>query len=551
MRVYSDAGSRWTGRVYNRVMEVRTAIGGGQESLSTPLPFRVVVFGNRKDYDPYKPSPLSQGWFRGGASREYILTHMEAQNWGRVIGHEYTHMVLSHTAPEMPRWLEEGLCELYSTVRATNRRVTVGEAIPEYVAALRQIPWQDAAGLAAVTREAAEDAGQWKNMAAFYAQSWALAHMLTFDPRWRGGMRAFLSLLEQGRRSEVAFQDAFGRPLSEAIEAAKIYLDRPLFTVSYDLPREAAAGGAGVKPRPISELELLRFRGELALDLNRMEEVDRWAGELERRFPGRPEVHATRALRAAHERRFDDARREFEQAIERLDGPGMAPSRDHAWVYLEFAILLRSAGLEKDRVTALMRRAVEVNPGFAEAHFLLGVRLGVGAESLRHLEEAVRILPRQSDFWHGLGLAYRQAGRREEAERAAWKALQAATSPAHREMAQALIDLTREGPAGGVAGGKGPATVMRAAAPKPRFEGTLEMVDCLGQSARIQVVRGEDRRLFSIVNPGEVLLRKASSVTFEFRCGRQASVPVMVEYEERVNRSLGTIGEVVSLEFRR
>jgi hypothetical protein len=53
-----------------------------------------------------------------------------------------------------------------------------------------------------------------------------------------------------------------------------------------------------------------------------------------------------------------------------------------------------------------------------------------------------------------------------------------------------------------------------------------------------------------VANPGEVLLRNVSSVTFEFRCGPQKPTPVSVEYSARPDATLGTDGDVVAIEFR-
>jgi tetratricopeptide (TPR) repeat protein len=174
------------------------------------------------------------------------------------------------------------------------------------------------------------------------------------------------------------------------------------------------------------------------------------------------------------------------------------------------------------------------------------------AEAVEHLARAASILPRQAYFWHALALAHQRLGQPEEARRAAYRAARAAVTEQEAEMARAAIRLTdqqevarkSDRPPVGTPDG------WKEKRGDSRIEGTLRQIDCLGSSARFHV-RTADRSLaLYVANPGEVLLRNISSVTFEFRCGPQKPASVSVEYNARPDATLGTDGDVVAIEFR-
>ena len=82
------------------------------------------------------------------------------------------------------------------------------------------------------------------------------------------------------------------------------------------------------------------------------------------------------------------------------------------------------------------------------------------------------------------------------------------------------------------------------------MEGILRRIDCLGQNARFTVEsEGKDIHLF-VANPGEILLRNSSSLTFQFTCGPQKPTAVAIEYLARPDPMRRTAGDVTSIEFR-
>ena len=80
--------------------------------------------------------------------------------------------------------------------------------------------------------------------------------------------------------------------------------------------------------------------------------------------------------------------------------------------------------------------------------------------------------------------------------------------------------------------------------------GTLRQVDCLGRIFRLRIATGENQVLLAIRDPGNVTVKGSPSGTVDFSCGPQKARLVVVEYESREDATLGTIGDVRSIEFQ-
>ena len=91
--------------------------------------------------------------------------------------HEYAHLLIARTLPPAPPWLAEGLAELVSGWRAEGGGLVIGEALPDHLRALREettLPLTDL--LRVDYGSPLYNEGRQRNV--FYAQSWALVHLL-------------------------------------------------------------------------------------------------------------------------------------------------------------------------------------------------------------------------------------------------------------------------------------------------------------------------------------------------------------------------------------
>ncbi|MCC6393104.1 MAG: tetratricopeptide repeat protein [Bryobacterales bacterium] len=543
--VFSDVGEHPAAITAQRLDLARRAIAGlGAGRGSLALPVTAFVLSERR-FDVLRPAANTKGFYQSAPERDFIALRSGSLDFQRVVLHEYVHMVLNHGSGPLPQWLEEGLAEFHSTLEAAGDRVRLGLPVPEHVRLLAVSPWLQAAELSRIDKNSREF-NEGTRAGVFYAESWAMVHMLRLSEGYRKGFGPFLAALQKGDRQAAAFSQAFGKSFFEAVTDLKQYMDRQSFPV-VQYKADLGAPQHTPAPRQVSDLRGEMSYAELALATGHADEARKVYERISEKKPEDSETAFALGRLALAQKRNDAAARYFQMAAQYPDAA--------AAVFFEYAMLLRDTGASPDLVRKNLLETVKRNPGFAEAQFLLGVAAANEnrhAEAIPYLERAAAIFPRQSYFWHALAISYLAAGRKEDARRAARKASESATTPWQAEMARQAVRLTET-----------PAAPPRALRPEvnvpdswrnkegdSRLEGVLERIDCLGKSARFHV-RGRARSTaFLVENPGEVLLKNLSSLTFEFHCGAQKPVPVIVEYKALADPEHGTVGVVTALEFR-
>ncbi len=546
--LYTNGTERSGRQALERLDRIRRVFGAlaGTRRIQ-PLPVRVFLFRSLKDYKPFQPTESTAAFFQSGPQRDYIVMHSATGETFRIACHEYVHLALSHSTVRLPQWLEEGTAEFYSTFEIDDEKLRIGGAIPVHLYTLRQSEWLDGRQLLSVGRDSPYY-NESSRTGIFYAESWALVHMLNLVDPYRKSMNRFFGLIAQGAPQEAAMEQAFGRSMDALLTRLRQYLQ------SGHLPyTEQPVQDLEPMEKPV-EMPLSATNAELAavdllIQIGREDEAARRLQRAALNAPGAPEIETGIGMLALHRRKYVEARQHLGWAI-------AGGSRD-ASTYFEYAMLLRDTRSPREQVEKNLRKAIELNPNYAEARFMLAVSLTAKnqpAEAVPQLEVATRILPRQSYFWQALSVAYSQLGRKTDAVRAAQRALDAAQTRHEAEMAQAAIAL--------VEGSGAPQTASRARRPDVitppgwspkqgdrRVQGHLEQIDCLGQSARLHLLVEGGRLALFVREPGAILLKSASSLTFTFHCGPQKRVPIAVEYTVHPDAATKTAGEVTSIEF--
>jgi tetratricopeptide (TPR) repeat protein len=232
------------------------------------------------------------------------------------------------------------------------------------------------------------------------------------------------------------------------------------------------------------------------------------------------------------------ARNDFAAARKHLESQVVARPNPDARAVFEYAMMLREAKAPGDRkrVSDLLKRTVEINPMHPEAQFLLGVRAtdeGRYPDAVQHLQQAVKILPRQSSFWHALGFAYSKMGKLDDARDAAVKSARMAEGPEEEKMAQDLLGLTTKANAAGVTSKKPPVQVPASwnnRAGDTIIFGKLNQFICAADHPRIQVETASGIEEFHILQPDKLVLKNASDYQMTFSCGRLEPRGVKIEY---------------------
>ncbi len=428
----TDAGEKDGLRALSRLEQIRAVMPNAGGDSGREL--RVVLFDSEKEFREYAPGESTSGLYLSGLEHDYIVTYAGGE-LPRVVTHEFVHFLLNQTPAPLPRWFEEGTAELYSNTQINKKRVRVGKEIESHTDLLLARPWLSASQLLAERPESAtRDEEQAENM--FYAESWALVHMLNFSSDYRDHMPQFAMLLANGTDGPDAFRMAFGRDFARAVAELPSYLKK-IRSVQLGTPPPPPFVAA--KAEPVSEVEALLLRGDVALRRGLAEKARGLFEQAAREHPDSATAQAGLGMLAMTQNRPGDARRYLEKAIQ-LD------NKD-ASILFEYALLERDAGAGNDRVRELLEQVVMLNPNFGEAQLLLGVRAtddGRYDAAIKYLHEAARLLPRQSYVWHALAYAQQKLGNYPEALDAAQRAVRTASTDEQEHMAEALRDALRD-----------------------------------------------------------------------------------------------------------
>ncbi len=536
MEVLTDAGEK-TGRgLLARLEQIRdlsvkrNLLGGGAWG-GRPWPVRVFAFASENEFDSYREPPGTQGFHSSGSERDYIALYA-GPSAARVAFHEYVHLILTHSAIKMPTWFQEGTAEFYSTLEIESAQVRTGGAIKPHVDLLSQARWLTAAELAAVTSGSPYYTER-DRARIFYAESWALVHMLNRSPAWRDGMPRFVELLGEERPPVEAFRATFGSSMDRALAD----LPRYLHLMKTAVTKTSIAAPSDPRVERLTRVDATIERAGLALSLRRPQ----LARSLLEKLPESAESAAGLGGLALAEGHVDEARQEFVRAI-------ALGSRDAA-MYFEFAMLERNAGATPHSVRDLLKTAIAFDPEFADANYLLGVEEtdeGSGAAAVEHLRHAVRSRPRRSDYWDALAYAQWKLGQRDDALQSARRAVATAEGDAQTQRAEAMVSLAGTRTPGAPAPAERPEVITPPSWENrkgdARIEGVLMRVDCEGSVAKLYVDDGRSTITVEVHHPDEVVLINAEP-GYQLPCGPQ-KLRVAIEY-------IAAEREVTRIEFRR
>lgn len=185
---------------------------------------RLIIFPGVKEMAPYRPRPESIAFWFDSPNGDFMgMPPLTTETWAEA-AHEITHLVVGRTGAFYPVWLNEGLALYYSTLAFTRDRVRIGGP-PVYAVKtltttgftipLEQLfrPWTE---LAPATDS--------RTASIFYAESWALTHLIFQDDRYRDKAKVFLGAVAGGAPTPDALLKTFGRSVDDILGDAKAHL---------------------------------------------------------------------------------------------------------------------------------------------------------------------------------------------------------------------------------------------------------------------------------------------------------------------------------------
>ena len=516
------------------------------------IPVRVLGFRSETEYSRYRVTPAADAYFVNSGDRNYIVMSSLSAGAFTMAAHEYAHLIQHAAATRFPPWLSEGLADLFSTLRIDHRGASLGGDLPGRLADLRRNRWMPLETLMALPADSpVRDVRS--SSALFYAQSWALAGMLSLSPQYRPGFARFAALLAAGGTGPAALQSAYGKTVAAVTRDLSAW-------VTHGVSKTILLPAPQLDPAPVSVAqvpangvqlimaELLLIAGDLDGAESAYRDIARDTGDTADTWAGLGAVAASR-------KQFDRAREFWKRAID--------AGLNDASICYRYAELLDGDPARREERRAALERAVALQPAFDDARWVLALleaNAGRPASALAHLEAMQEIpLSRAYHYWCAVADALTSLGRNDEAQAAATRASEKAATPDERAHAHNLsyiaqthlaVRLSRD------AAGNPKMVATRVPNDTVNFNpfiepaddlrlvrGTLRAVECGATGLRITLDTGADPLSLLIPDPTRVQMRNAPET---FVCGPQPANSVLVEYAARKNQE----GVVRGIEFQ-
>jgi tetratricopeptide (TPR) repeat protein len=440
--LYTTAGEK-KGReavlYFEQVRSLFLKIAKPGEASKTPV--RIVAFQSEKQYRPYRLNQAADAYYVGSPGRDYIVMKSIASEDYPVALHEYFHLIVQHSALRLPVWLNEGMAEIYSTAKPVGKQMQIGEILPGRFREMRMNQWLDLDTLLSVKHGSPlytekDPAGM------FYAESWALAHMLYLSNEYWQKFADFLTLIRPDETQAATFQRVYGKSLAEVAKDLEQYLRGTLFNAAvFKVTLEKSAGEPDVRPATAVESDLAL--AELLAITRKKDEAKAAYESLARANPKDSQVELGWARLAEMNQDREGVKLHLARAIELGINDGK--------VYFDYAMLLHESGGQDAEMAQMLRKAVELSPDLDEAHYNLGfyaLNVNRFSEAVINLQQVKKLKKEQvPSYFRALAYAYYRLGKPEEAKKNAQSALKYSTDPDDVEMARKLLTYGTQEPA--------------------------------------------------------------------------------------------------------
>lgn len=404
--VIGEASARDLGHIAAQFESFRETLSRilSARATATAVPTVVIVFPDERAFAPFERlfqgKPVdSAGAFHGDRDFNFIAILNDARPGGiRVVFHEYAHLVISNITMNLPTWLDEGLAEYYSSFEAERdgREGTIGRPIESHLRILERVRPLEIEQLIRVD-QSSPLYNEGLRRSIFYAQSWALAHMLLATPEGTRKLTDLIGHLDAGIASAEAWQRVFESAVVQ--RDLQMYLRRRWFkTQRYTFGEKRSALDATSAPMPVADARAML--ASLYLRQRRYDDAERLADAVLKE----DENHGLANVVAA---RVDIERGDLVAAMARL---GELEAGDDWFVAYSAGAALadlvtRSAGVASERVEAARRQfaAVQRHREMANVHAHLAMLelsspLGEPAQASASIRRARELAPGRDDY---------------------------------------------------------------------------------------------------------------------------------------------------------
>lgn len=566
--------------------------------VDSPVPITVIVFKSRSAYVPFMPGYNGKvtevaGYFQPGEDINYITLTSEfgQTNPFSTIFHEFVHSLTNDSTANMPLWLSEGIAEFYETLEVTDKdtKVTLGTPISHHILRLRETKFMPFPQFFAVHHKSAEY-NERDKQSIFYAQAWAFVHyvMLGNNGQRQPQLGQFVNLLGTGAPVEECFKKAFQTDFAAMEKELKNYIGGSRYPVLRYTSKDKLTFDDEMTTEPMEEAEANYYLGDL-LAHQRRTDAEKYLQTAIQLDPTLAPAHASLGLIRIYTGQLDEAQKYLEKAVT-YDKAG----KNHL-IYYYYAMALMREGSSVGGVQMLsssfdpqkaqlirtnLKRAIEINPGFARSYSLLSfINLVTGEqidETLALLKRALQAAPGDQDLAFQLAQLYLRQNKYDDAKKTVEPIARNAAEPATKQRAQSLLDQINtiiEGqarykaqveadkqqtlPDGTVIEDKSDTGInlnrptLRRRNEGEEAKGLLTKMDCSAKGVTLHVTVGNQKLVFHTKQPERLeFITFTPSVGESIECKEFTPArPVRVIYRGNTDATAKYAGEPIAVEF--
>jgi hypothetical protein len=145
--------------------------------------------------------------------------------------HEYVHLIVNHSGLKLTTAMNEGLAEFYSTLKITPEGIEIGNPPEARLMGLHRGSLIPLASLLAVQSPTAAYPKE-QQVQLFYAESWALTHMLLLSPEYRSKTASYARAMQAGPDPVAALERITGKTSSQIQADLARYLRNTRFVTA-------------------------------------------------------------------------------------------------------------------------------------------------------------------------------------------------------------------------------------------------------------------------------------------------------------------------------
>jgi Flp pilus assembly protein TadD len=433
--IYTTGGSEGGQDLLKRLETARLFFertGWASRDLKRPL--SILAFGSGKEFDSYRINAGAFAFYQRTREGDFVVMRSLEPEHYTVAVHEYTHFIVEHSGLKLPLWLNEGLADFYSTLECRKAQVVVGIPPPGREDSLHNRGWIDWATLAAVDQRSPYYR-QPDKMLAFYAQSWAMVHVLALDPAYSGKFQSFLAAMSSTANADDAFSATYhktfqqlGHEVEEDVRAKRLEpLILDIDVRPGDMPAAAVADSSQQAELALADVQ--------AANPNAVEEAKVRLAVLAAKYPDDPRSEESLGFLAMRSGSKSDAEQHFARAVK-------AHSKDPE-VLFGLAHLELARGGSSDEAIDLLQRAIAAD----DSHYNARLELGFAAAKSKRFDVAVAALSKISEpkaehayaISYTLAYCFSELHQNNRARTYAEQALKRAGSPDDKEQVAGLL----------------------------------------------------------------------------------------------------------------